>query len=109
VRADRLAGDPAAAHVILDVRPNGSVEFMTRFSTGGETRFLGTAMPGFPVWLQLSRSGGLISADISSDGSTWHHLGSVSSPPPSDALIGVAVTSHQRGSLVQAQFDSLSR
>jgi regulation of enolase protein 1 (concanavalin A-like superfamily) len=102
----RASLDPSAAHVILDVRPDGNVEFMTRSSTGAETTYVAGAVATFPVWLRLSRSGLNITGEVSQDGTTWTTVGTTSPTIPSDALIGVAVTSHVKGTNTLATFDS---
>ena len=40
---------PDSAHVILDVRPNGSIEFMTRSVNGGSTSYISGATQIAPV------------------------------------------------------------
>lgn len=100
--------DPSAAHVILDVRPDGSIEFMTRSSTGAETTYLAGAIASFPVSLRLTRSGLAVTGEVSQDGTTWTTVGTTSPTIPSDALIGVAVTSHVKGTNTLATFSSLS-
>src|ERR1051325_9710957 len=54
-----LRGSLAAgsAHVILDLRPNGSIEFMTRSANGGVTTWLASVTQPAPAWLKLSRTG----------------------------------------------------
>src|SRR5207302_3187031 len=47
----------SSAQVILDVRPEGSVEFMTRQTTGGATTYIAGATQTMPAWLKLTRSG----------------------------------------------------
>jgi VCBS repeat-containing protein len=71
----RESAAPNAAHVMLSVRPNGSLEYMTRSSTGGQTTFLGTATQPAPTWLRLSRSGSTVTAFVSANGSSWNQVG----------------------------------
>jgi hypothetical protein len=108
----RASTDPSSAYVILDVRPGGELEFMMRQSDGASTTFLGGAVWSFPADLKLSRSGSTVSAFVSSDGgATWNSVGPGGVHPdlPSDALLGLAVTSHQRGVLTTATFQNLAR
>jgi len=56
-----------AAHVIVDVRPSGDLEFVTRGATGGATTFLATAFKTMPTWLRLDRSGNTVTAYVSLD------------------------------------------
>jgi hypothetical protein len=104
----RASTDPSAAHVILDVKPDGGIEFMTRPTSGGTTTFLAGATRSFPILLYLVRSGTTVNAYVV-DGSQNTPIGSASIDLPSDALIGLAVTSHERGTLTTATFDQISR
>ena len=100
----RESTDPSSAHVILDARPDGSLEFMTRSSTGAETTFLAGGFATFPVYLSLTRTGSTVTASMSQNGSTWIAIGSTS-VTFGPALKGLAVTSHQRGVLANGYFN----
>jgi len=104
----RASADPSAAQFILDVKPDGGIEFMTRSSNGGATAFLAGATRSFPVFFRLERVGTTVNAWVI-DGSQTTLLGSATTDLPSDALIGVAVTSHQHGTLSTAHFDQVQR
>ncbi len=95
---------------MLDVTPSGLIELLTRESTGAETQWIGGLSPSpFPVWLKLARRGTSVTAAASFDGVNWMDVGRTTSPQiPSDALIGVTVTSHLNV-VTTATFDSLSR
>ena len=99
--------DPDAASVILDVKPNGGVEFMTRASTRASTRFVGAAVVSLPVWFRLVYDTHVVTGQISTDGSNWTNIGTVpfafSSP-----FAGLAVTSHDTSVLNQAMFDQVT-
>jgi hypothetical protein len=105
----RESTDPSAAHVILDVRPDGQIEFMTRAASGGTTAFIAGSSMSFPGWLKLTRTGSLVSGFASADGQNWRLVGSTTLSIPSDALTGLAVTSHRRGVINTATFDSVGR
>jgi hypothetical protein len=81
---------------------------MSRSSNGASTAFLGGATRSFPVFLRLERVGTTVNAWVI-DGSQETLLGSATTDLPSDALIGLAVTSHQRGMLAMAHFDQVQR
>src|SRR5262249_36858571 len=50
----RESNDPGAAHVIVDVKPNGGgVEFITRATTGGLTTKQSNTLIAAPVYLRL--------------------------------------------------------
>jgi hypothetical protein len=66
--------DPGSADVILDVRPGGDIEFMTRSATGEQTSS-SPAAASFPVWLRLARRSGGVTGYTSSDGVSWTTIG----------------------------------
>ena len=86
--------DSGSPHVILDVRPGGDIEFMTRSVSGGSTTFIAGGHASYPAWLKLSRRGGVVTGYASVDGLVWDRIGSTNGPA-GDALIGLAVTSHE--------------
>jgi len=99
----RTSLDPSSPHVILDVRPGGQIELMTRGATGGETAFIATTVVSFPVSLRLARIGAIITGYVL-NGGEWTAVGSVNSSLPSAVFAGLAVTSHQAGTLTTAVF-----
>ncbi len=97
-----------AAHVILDVKPDGSVEFMTRSASNGSTTFLGSASQAQPTWLKLARSGSTVTGYVSSNGSTWTTVGSTTISIASSAYTGFLVNSHNTGALNTSTFDNVA-
>jgi hypothetical protein len=98
--------DPSGADVILDVRPTGDVEFMTRSSEGAETTYVSGTTATVPVWLKLTRVDDLVTGYVSSDGDHWTAVGSTKTGVSiDDEEAGVVVTSHVRGTLNTATFD----
>jgi regulation of enolase protein 1 (concanavalin A-like superfamily) len=90
--------------------PSSLVEVLTRTSAGSDTQWIGGLSPtSFPIWLKLTRSGEQIDAFASSDGSNWQHL-TIAFPEISPtSLMGVATTSHVRGTVTTAIFEQLLR
>jgi regulation of enolase protein 1 (concanavalin A-like superfamily) len=105
LRSSSAAG---SAHVILDVRPSGAIEFMTRAADGAQTTFVAGDAQAAPVWLKLTRSGSLVTGAISTDGVSWRTVGSLASAIASNALMGLAVTSHTTSALNTSTFDHVS-
>ena len=99
----RQSLDPESPDVILDVRPGGGIEFMSRSVAGGPTTFVAGGSTSFPVWLRLTRRGGTVTGYTSGDGVAWTAIGSTSAPA-GDALAGFAVTSHDTAARAQASF-----
>jgi hypothetical protein len=109
-KAGLIMGDfaPTARRVILDVKPDGGIEFMARTSDGSSMSFVAGANASFPVWLRLTRSGAEFTGEISPDGVTWTIVGSVAMTNPTGAASGFAVTSHNPAVLNTAVFDHVA-
>jgi regulation of enolase protein 1 (concanavalin A-like superfamily) len=98
-----------AAHVILDVKPDGCAEFMKRDSTGATTTFLATGSEcGLPILLRLTRTGSTFSADVSTDQVNVQHLGSTTMSLPAAVNVGLVVSSHDNSSLNTSTFDNVA-
>ena len=102
----RASLDPASAAVTLDVKPDGGIEFLTRYATGESTVYLGGAFATGPVFLRLARTAaGTITSAYSNDGLSWMEIGRVTLSLPPGVLAGLAVTSHDTATLNNALFD----
>jgi hypothetical protein len=97
---------PNAAHVVLDILPNGWVEFMSRSSTGAETTYLGGTFANLPVYLGLVREGNVVTGYVSADFVTWTAVGSTNLNIGSAAVGGFVVTSVNPGVLNTSTFDN---
>jgi endonuclease/exonuclease/phosphatase family metal-dependent hydrolase len=97
-----------SAHVILDVKPGGGVEFMTRNANGGTTVFIAGAAVSVPVWLRLKRDATTVIGSWSADGATWTELGRTTITLPTPVYVGLPVTSHSATVLNTATFDHVS-
>ena len=105
----RSSLDPSAAHVILDVRPTGDIEFMVRPSNGAATTFIAGGTATLPVMLRLTVvQGSTVVGETSVDGVNWNTVGTTSIDLGSAPLAGTVVTSHDRGTLVTADFEANS-
>lgn len=97
-----------SAHVILDVKPGGGIEFMKRSTDGGSTTFLAGASAAAPVWLRLARTDSTVVASWSRDGTTWTEVGRTTIVLPTSVYAGLAVTSHTTSALNTSTFDNVS-
>jgi len=97
-----------SAHVMIDVEPNGNIEFMTRSTSGGQTSWLAGATDPAPVWLKLVRSGTSITGFASADGSTWTTVGSTTISLAATADVGLIVTSHDTSQVNTSTFDQVA-
>jgi hypothetical protein len=98
----------SSARVILDVKPDGGIEFMARLADGTSMSYLSGASASFPVYLRLTRIGDRVDAATSGDGNVWAPVGSLQITLPSTVTIGLAVTSHDPAVLNTAIFDRVS-
>ena len=104
----RASTDPSAAHVIVDVKPDGGIEFMARSINGGETQYIAGVAHSFPAVLELRRVGSTVTAYVI-DNNHEMQIGSIDIDLPPEALIGLAVSSHERGTLATGTFSGISR
>ena len=109
-KAGIVLTDQYGATVILDVRPNGVIEFMTRPSAGAPMSFIAGSAMQFPVWLRLTRTGNQFEAFISQvpinlTGGSF--LGFAEVAMRSNITAGLAVTSHDVSAINTATFDNV--
>jgi glucose/arabinose dehydrogenase/PKD repeat protein len=98
-----LASD--APHAFLFLSAANGTAFQRRHAAGGATTHTG----GAPFhWLRLERAGDQVTASISDDGQTWEDVARDTIQLPVDALIGLAVTSHDRTRIATAVFTSVA-
>jgi hypothetical protein len=93
-------------HVIMNVTPGLSAEFMNRLNTGGATTYIGGGKVSSPSWVKLARSGNSFAGYLSVDGVNWTLAGRTTVNMAEDVYIGLAVTSHSYA-LCSARFDSV--
>lgn len=114
VRSAITANSPS---VILDLKPNGELEYMARTTSGGEMEYIGGATTDGPVWLDLqwtldgSAPATTIVPFISSDRHHWTQVGRAVTIPLLEGrylFAGAAVTSHDPAQLNTAHIDGLS-
>ena len=98
---------PTSAHVILDVKPNGSIEFMFRDADSAPTTFVSGAAASFPISLKLTHAGPTVTGWMSTDnGQTWTVVGAATVGAAA-GYVGLAVTSHDTTLLNTARFDTV--
>jgi hypothetical protein len=103
----RQTTDPGSAHVVVDVRPDGNVEFMSRSTSGATTDYIAGVSQSPPAWLMLAMSGGTVIGSVSSDGVNWTPVASVPSPISGGATIGMVVTAQDPTVINTSTFDSV--
>ncbi|MBW8780309.1 MAG: fibronectin type III domain-containing protein [Verrucomicrobia bacterium] len=97
IRESTAAG---AISVAVFITPGSGVSFQWRTSTGGSTVNTGIGGVTAPRYVRLVRTGNSFAAYYSSNGTSWTQIGSNQTVTmASNATIGLAVTSHNNGTL----------
>ncbi|HUR57743.1 MAG TPA: S8 family serine peptidase, partial [Opitutaceae bacterium] len=86
---------------------NGAL-WQSRGTTGGETSPAFGGGGGAPRWLRIVRSGSTITGYESLNGTTWTRVGATTLTLPATLFVGLAVTSHNDGTLCTGTFDQVS-
>jgi regulation of enolase protein 1 (concanavalin A-like superfamily) len=97
-----------AAHAFMLVSRGKGLAFQRRTTAGAITTHTSGGSGTAPQWVRLTRSGTRISAYRSNDGGTWTLVGSDSFSLPGTVLVGLAVTSHDAGTLATGTFDNVA-
>ena len=103
---DTLTASSAQAFML--VSPSKGLAFQRRVASGGASTSTGGGAGTAPVWLRLTRTGDVITAYRSADGSTWTLVGTQTIAMASTVHIGLAVSSHRDGTLASATFQSVA-
>jgi outer membrane protein assembly factor BamB len=107
LRADSSAG---SAYYATEVTPGNGVVVQYRTPAGSSAAMIATLPGTVPAFVQVARSGGAFTAYTSADGATWTPVAgsSVTLGAGGGMLAGLAVTSHNAGTLSTATFDSVA-
>jgi len=100
--------DPAAANVMVRRRPNGEASMQYRPTAGADTNSVGGTTAD---WLRLVRDGDTVETYHSTENGNWtlvEELGPGDVDLGDSVYLGLAVTSHDTGTLCTASFQSLS-
>jgi outer membrane protein assembly factor BamB/regulation of enolase protein 1 (concanavalin A-like superfamily) len=93
-----------SAYALLAVTPGNGVAFQHGYNAG-----VSGGSYTFPnAWLKLTRTGSVITAYTSADGTTWTQVGTTTITMTDPVTVGLFVTSHNAGSLNTSTFDNVS-
>jgi len=90
------------------ITPGAGVNYQSRVSTGASMVWDATASESAPLWVQLNRSGDVITGSYSSDGSTWTTLYSKTVCMNTVVYVGLSLCSHNSAVLTDASFENVS-
>lgn len=98
----------SAREVSMLIRPSAGALLQNRASPGGATNRVDLAGLTPPYWLRLVRRGSQFTGYYSPEGISWTQFTSVTVAMGNQALIGLAVTSHNNGAICTVPFDGIS-
>jgi PKD repeat protein len=105
IRASTAAG---SQHAFMLVSSGRGVAFQRRTITGGVSTSTSGGAGTAPQWVRLVRAGNVITASVSTTGSTWTIVGSDTFTMPTTVLVGLAVSSHTSASVATGTFDNVA-
>jgi hypothetical protein len=99
---------PGARHAMAAVNPNGDAALVARTSVDGASVSKPAVSSYGAMWAKLTRAGSRFEAYQSRDGIAWVQIGAVEIALPRTVWAGLAITSHQAGTLATANVDHFS-
>ncbi|MCK5686205.1 DUF2341 domain-containing protein, partial [bacterium] len=100
--------DKGSRHAFMCISYSNGASFQRRSSIGGDSS--NTTTPGYscPYWVKLVRNGTTFTGYRSVDGLNWTSVGADTINMASTIKIGLAVTSHEKGTIQTSVFDNVS-
>ena len=93
----------------VEVTPSSGTVYQGRSSTGAQaTSYQLSSTVTLPYWVRVTRVGTTFSGYTSPDGVNWTSAGTYTISMAAQVYVGLAVTSHQDGTLSTAVFDNVS-
>jgi regulation of enolase protein 1 (concanavalin A-like superfamily) len=98
----------SSAHTYMMINAGSLTGLQWRLSTGNSSDWAQGPGAAFPYWVRLTRSGTVVTGDVSPDGVTWTNVGTQTPAIGTAAYIGLAVTAHNNGTKTTATFDNVA-
>ncbi|WP_159885644.1 alginate lyase family protein [Paenibacillus puerhi] len=95
------------SNVFSALKPTSAI-YQYRSAPGGVTNSPAGTVVNAPYWVRVIRSGNIVEAYSSPDGTTWTKTGESRISAAGTAYVGLAVTSHVNTTLATATFDNVS-
>ena len=106
IRSSLAANAPYAAMLVT---PSRGVSYQWRYFVNGNSGGRNNSSLSAPTWVRLVRQGNNLRGYTSNDGVTWSLLQTQTIPElPGTVYLGLAVTSHNNGTLCTAMFDNVT-
>jgi hypothetical protein len=101
--------DANARHAFIGWLPQQRIEFLTRTVAGGSTASTWSPQSATNApWIRLERSGSVINASWSADGTSWSLVQTVTNSMASSVFVGLPVCAHGTADWNEAVFDEVS-
>ena len=99
-----------AVNAFVAITPSNGFTFQWRSTAAGTSSSVAgpTSNTAPNNWLRLTRSGTLVTAYVSANGTAWTQIGTTTLGMASTVSVGLAVTSHNNAVLGTATFDNVS-
>jgi glucose/arabinose dehydrogenase/mono/diheme cytochrome c family protein/regulation of enolase protein 1 (concanavalin A-like superfamily) len=99
---------PGSTHAMTVLSGGQGANFQYReIADGGSGNQFGGNV-GVPYWVRIKREGNLFTSSISSDGTAWQTIGTVTIPMRQQVYLGLCLTSHNNGQLATAAIGNVS-
>jgi hypothetical protein len=98
---------PSSAQEMIMINAGSLTGLQWRLAGGNSSDWTQGPGASFPNWVRLTRTGTVVSGDVSPDGVTWTNVGTQTPAIGSGAYIGLAVTAHNNGTRTTATFDNV--
>jgi regulation of enolase protein 1 (concanavalin A-like superfamily) len=95
-------------NAMLEVKPGNTTHFQYRTSTGGSSASVTGPTGSTWRWMRLTRTGNVIKAEVSTNGTSWTNVGSQTVSMGATVYIGLATTSHNNLRLNSAVYSNVA-
>jgi hypothetical protein len=100
--------DPGSMNAMMEIFPGGTSYFQWRPTPGGSSNSTQGPTTPAPAWVQLIRTGSVLTGLISVDGANWTTVGSAFIPMSSNVYIGLAVDAGNNSATTTATIDQVT-
>jgi len=104
----RAGTGPGAAHAMMLVSTSRGLAFQRRIASGGASVSTSGGAGTAPRWVRLVRAGNVVTASVSTNGTSWTLVGSDTLTLPPTILVGLVVSSHDPAQLATATFENVA-
>jgi regulation of enolase protein 1 (concanavalin A-like superfamily) len=98
----------SAAHAFSLLSGANGIAFQRRLQAGGSSYHTAGPLVSAPRWVRLRRIGSTLTASTGTDGGSWTTVGSSTVAMNATVYVGLAITSHNPGSLASAVLSNVS-